>query len=310
MYFPFDSNDYWLMFNVQHVIIKVKKGSFFVNFKHSMHFSHLFLPLRNLMINNLSKYFLESSSLDSLSVTDIEGEIEIAPFASSYRMLLAKKMSDFESQQLMLINNDRVWMHYVKHAENRFPSIYDNSFSIISNNNPINSDRHLPEEFENVELIENLSQNSDQDMPVVEKDENLIKEIETISPVSEIEGKVGAELSTLNVSAKNKKKKVKKFKLNEYRGISEFSKWLLSFKKDDIEKQIKKEEKAARKKAFDDNAKKSVTKSSAIISEPLAEILASQGHLDDAKKMYEQLMVKYPEKSSYFAAKIETLIKK
>jgi len=97
--------------------------------------------------------------------------------------------------------------------------------------------------------------------------------------------------------------------LKEYSGISDFSKWLLSFKKDDVEKRIKKEEKAARKKIIEDNARKSVTKSSAIISEPLAEILASQGHLDDAKKMYEQLMHKYPEKSSYFAAKINNLIK-
>ena len=58
-----------------------------------------------------------------------------------------------------------------------------------------------------------------------------------------------------------------------------------------------------------EEARKSITKSNTIVSEPLAEILAIQGHLDDAKKMYEQLMMKYPEKSSYFAAKINLLIK-
>ena len=261
------------------------------------------------MIYNLSKYFLEPSSLDNLSVSDIEGEISNAPFASPYRMLLAKKMSDYESQQLMLLNNDRVWMHYVKNADGNIPSILDHSFLNSLSENGIYSTHRLSEGFENVELAENLSENLKQDMSIADHEENLIEEMSTQVIYSETERKVKEDLSASNDFVKNKKKKFKKFKLNEYRGISEYSKWLLSFKKDDIEKKIKKEEKAARKKAFDENAKKSVTKSIAIISEPLAEILASQGHLDDSKKMYEQLMVKYPEKSSYFAAKIETLIK-
>ena len=285
------------------------KGIFFLIFEHFTHFSHLFLPLRIHMINNLSKYFLEPFSLDTLSVSDIEGEISNAPFATPYRMLLAKKMSDYESQQLMLLNNDRVWMHYMKNADSNIPSIFDQSFLNNLNENSIDSKHRLSEGFENVESAENLNQNLEQDMLIADQEENIIEEISTQVIYSETKRKVEEEISVSNDYLKNKKKKVKKFKLNEYRGISEYSKWLLSFKKDDIEKKIKKEEKAARKKAFDENAKKSVTKSSAIISEPLAEILASQGHLDDAKKMYEQLMVKYPEKSSYFAAKIETLIK-
>ncbi len=83
----------------------------------------------------------------------------------------------------------------------------------------------------------------------------------------------------------------------------------MSFKEDDIDQKIKKEEKAAKKRKLEESARKSITKSNTIVSEPLAEILAIQGHLDDAKKMYEQLMMKYPEKSSYFAAKINLLIK-
>ena len=124
---------------------------------------------------------------------------------------------------------------------------------------------------------------------------------------------IDAELKALPKAKKSKKKSIKnkknKYKLAEFSGISPFSKWLLTFKKADIDKKIKKEEKLAKRKAIEATANKSIEKSAAIISESLADLLASQGHFDDAKKMYEQLMMKYPEKSSYFAAKINQNIK-
>ena len=43
------------------------------------------------------------------------------------------------------------------------------------------------------------------------------------------------------------------------------------------------------------------------VSETFADLLASQGYKDQAREMYMQLMEKYPEKSSFFAAKIEAL---
>ncbi len=44
-----------------------------------------------------------------------------------------------------------------------------------------------------------------------------------------------------------------------------------------------------------------------VISETYADLLASQGYKDRAEEMYRKLMEKYPEKSSFFAAKIEAL---
>jgi len=43
------------------------------------------------------------------------------------------------------------------------------------------------------------------------------------------------------------------------------------------------------------------------VSETFADLLAAQGYHDQARAMYQQLMEKYPEKSSFFAAKIEAL---
>jgi hypothetical protein len=43
------------------------------------------------------------------------------------------------------------------------------------------------------------------------------------------------------------------------------------------------------------------------ISETFADLLASQGYKDRAREMYINLMEKYPEKSGFFAAKIEAL---
>lgn len=54
-------------------------------------------------------------------------------------------------------------------------------------------------------------------------------------------------------------------------------------------------------------AAKSVSEDNTIATETLANILARQGHLDKAIKMFEKLSLQYPEKSDTFAAKIKEL---
>lgn len=272
------------------------------------------------MIDNTIKYFNSEVALDNISVTEIEALIKEVPASSVYQMLLAKKMNSVQGQHILLGNPDRVMMHYIMENDNQIPNVTD----LTNELNPVfaNAETSSDDLVENIEM-----EGTDEDHHInmddtVESEDNVVlaiaqtKHEEMNQALSEIEPEmingVDAGISEKEANSKKKNKKSKgnkKFKLNEYSGISEFSKWLLSFKKDNIEDQIKKEEKAAKKRALEESAKRSVTKTPSIISESLAEILANQGHLDDAKKMYEQLILKYPEKSSYFAGKINLLIK-
>jgi hypothetical protein len=292
------------------------------------------------MTDRINKFISGETTLDEISVSELEGLIADFPYADTFKMLLAKKMNNGASHSLALQHNDIILPNSQPEGEKapesdfEHPSeeqeIVDQSDEplLMADEGANESEEIANESVEIEDLVDDQKYKTDEEdiestsvLNEEEKDEQVMAEIVStlnfpITTVNDDEtfGTEDLYFESDDVKPKKRHKKSKKnksdkFGLKEYSGISDFSKWLLSFKKDDVEKKIKKEEKAARKKIIEDNARKSVTKSSAIISEPLAEILASQGHLDDAKKMYEQLMHKYPEKSSYFAAKINNLIK-
>lgn len=107
----------------------------------------------------------------------------------------------------------------------------------------------------------------------------------------------------------------KDYRLHEYEGENDYIKWLMkskSINKNKVGGKKKKDEKKKSSKEKDvlKSAEDSVKKRDVIISETLADIYAAQGHRKEAKKMYKQLSLIFPEKSSYFAGKIKKLKKK
>lgn len=279
------------------------------------------------MQTDMVRYFQEKSELDTLSVTEIESLIARFPYSSVYRMLLAKKMPSAPGQHIMLYTDNRLMLldlSQMQGVEGEIATLPDQenmtAATVPSVSMAPTAENDVPQaekeqKFDVGPEAPVITAEEDQHAGTPASDRDLADEQET--PDAEDKVVVASDEKSLSEplhakvgKSKSGKKKSKKFLLKEYSGLSEFSKWLLSLKEPDLEKKIKKEEKEAKKRELRKNVMKSVTKKESLVSKSLADLLASQGHLDDAKKMYEQLMQKFPEKSSYFAAKINDLLNK
>lgn len=126
-----------------------------------------------------------------------------------------------------------------------------------------------------------------------------------------------------NIKKDNSKKPNNKRVINILDNNSAYTQWLLSLRmsqSSDIpyvdlqaEKEIivkkKKNKKSKKKNSKNEKirqlAQKSVQQKDEVISEVLADLLLAQGHKEKAKKMYDQLSLIFPEKSSFFAAKFD-----
>ncbi|MCB0598190.1 MAG: hypothetical protein H6557_02110 [Lewinellaceae bacterium] len=91
----------------------------------------------------------------------------------------------------------------------------------------------------------------------------------------------------------------------------QLSELMESKKREDSKKKQKKKKKAKKARAHSPGvgrlAIRSITENKEILSETLAELLASQGEYQRAIEMYRALMLVFPKKSDYFAVKIENL---
>jgi hypothetical protein len=195
--------------------------------------------------------------------------------------------SDFVAQQTESIDNQSV--------------TNEENMRVISND-------HLAEMFE-------TPQNAPENLfGLQEKETEKPIEIEAVKPSDDIEQLMNAKTSdiisdfandTHNIVSKPKNTEGVSMRDDDYT-LSESLDFEGEEDEDDdpIEKEKKKKKK---KKKMHDLAAKSIEEDEDLVSEMLANILALQGHKKQAKTMYEKLCLLFPEKSDYFAAKIEKL---
>ncbi len=148
---------------------------------------------------------------------------------------------------------------------------------------------------------------------------------ETIGPEVEQAGSTGTATEDENVADEKPAEEEKEAPGNDETlsptPTTKFSSWLQQLQPPQVskeppvipkvEKTEKQDEEKEEERQVVDEAKelaaKSVVENFDIATETLAAVLEEQGHYRKAIAMYERLMLKYPEKSTFFAAKIEEL---
>ena len=120
------------------------------------------------------------------------------------------------------------------------------------------------------------------------------------------------EVEPLPVKSKKKKKKKKGKKKKKSPSIidNEGSRLIKAIKaRRKVQRKTKSKQMLVRKKKVMQFAEESLKENEEIISETLAKILVIQGKKGKAEFMYRQLILKFPEKSGFFAAEIEKIQK-
>lgn len=106
----------------------------------------------------------------------------------------------------------------------------------------------------------------------------------------------------------NEKKKKKDKDKDKDKGKDKKDKKKDKYKgKDKKDKKKKHKNKKQKKSSLKERAKRSLELSQELVTEPLAELLASQGHIDESIVMFTKLSLIFPEKSAYFADRIKRL---
>jgi tetratricopeptide (TPR) repeat protein len=238
------------------------------------------------------EYLTHPEQLNNDSISELTEIIESFPYFQSARILLTINL--FKEENIRYNSELKLTAVYAgcrnilkKHIDRagkeRVRIDYTKEQEKEKKREP--EDEHLPAEETVKEENKTTVENNTQDQQETTTEEDTIAQLKKIieKRIRDIE----EEKNGKNPEKKPGKKK--KFEL-----IDEF---------------IAKEPTISRPKAkfYDpvESAKQSVVEQEDIVSETLARIYYDQGYFEKAVKMYQKLILKYPEKSSYFAALIE-----
>jgi len=248
--------------------------------------------------DEFTKYLQTPDTLDVNSVNELFGLIAEFPYCQSTRILITLNL--FKEKDIRYDSELKTTATYV--SNRGLLRKHLNRLNIESSRvflpdeagtTPKKTTKVEEENKGNVveDIVEKVKKKVDKPKKNTEDEAANIAEVKTIIArhISELEADLDKKQEGVSVSTK-KPKPVKA-------------------KIDIIDDFIKNEPSISRPKAefYDpaDKARESVVDNENIVSETLANIFYDQGHLQKAIKIYQKLSLKFPEKSSYFAALIK-----
>ncbi len=234
----------------------------------------------------LIEYLNDPTLLHSISVEEMQAWAEEVPYAGLVQRLLAQKLAlegtegvfADKAQTMAIISN--------ANPEHTIKTIEDFKDMLLSGEELHTQESHMASISEPISDVP-IDNN---DMPIghgiSDKDQELV-DIES-DDASDVEATASDEYEKLNQSELDELSS-DSIALDDVQE-SEFTQWLSGLKSLDIDQEEETEIELKEK---------------ALASTALAELLVSQGHYARAIEMYQVLMLKNPQKSSFFAAQIE-----
>jgi hypothetical protein len=280
--------------------------------------------------NSFYNCFEDANSLNDLCVKDLENLVAKTPYFQPAWMLLAKAKSIKASADYHNILSQTAARVY--NREQLFDFIYvQDQAQIVSEKKDVVKEQAKPDESKKPDTsVEVKKETSDATKPKETKQEPKAKIVaakssEPPKPIKKSDGEevkskedlravVKERLAAIDEEKKTKKTLEKKEAAKEVKAESKAKppKKTAKSKEEIIESFIKhnpgiNKPKDAEYKEELEVAARSLNENFDFISETLAEINLKQGHTQKAIKIYQKLSLKYPEKSSYFAAQIKKI---
>ncbi|RLD65335.1 MAG: hypothetical protein DRI84_07000 [Bacteroidetes bacterium] len=268
-----------------------------------------------MQVNKFNSYFQDSNTLNTDCVKELEVLVDKYPYFQPAWMLLAKakyRSNDSTYQNVLANTAARVFCR-----EQLYNFIYepfeDNQVALISK-------KVEPKQVSEVSEVEKI-----EPKPEVEKKLEVAHKPKLPKPIlkengEEVQSKEDLQSIVkerlLAIESDKEKQELEKTKLKQNElgsSKSPVSSIKKARKKDDIIESFIKHNPGINRPKDDEYteeiefAKRGLEEHFDFVSETLADIYIKQGHQSKAVKIYKQLILKYPEKSSYFAAQIKKI---